>query len=225
MLHRADDGERRVRRAEPQRAVAAGSGMAPPAAPALARRPLHMLYVPRLTTVRAITNEPELHESLRRAVPHLSRVQLDTLPIVEQMRTVSEATSMVAAFGQALTWMIMMTPPPLVDGWKIAGRLVRPQMIVELAPQEAFWKKDYEILAEVLQLGFSRVFGTLVDEQCVAGPAAHVAWQKKLAAFNRWLYCNMTIPIAKAVTVVEKMARSERQFARAWRRATARGMR
>ena len=78
--------------------------------------------------------------------------------------------------------------PRVVDGGAAA--------VLELAPREAFWKKDYEILAHVLGLRFHRLYGNL--SHCLPRPTLAVRWQQRLAEFNRWLTCNLTVDAGRA---------------------------
>lgn len=162
-----------------------------------------VLYIPRLARVRAITNERELHKALCAAVPGLRRVVFDQMPLVEQMRAVGGASSMVAAFGQALTWMILMTPSGV--RWK---KHPRPRIeVLEIAPRGAFWKKDYDIIASVLGLAYKRVFAQTADNECTheAVPKTKVRWQQRLAAFKRWLFCNMTVNVSAVVEEARRL--------------------
>ena len=180
---------------------------------------LTMLYVPRLARVRAVTNEVQLHAALRRSIRHLRRVVLDDLSITEQMRTVSQAHSLLATFGQALTWMVMLPPPaPPATTSSTSRHRAAPLSILELAPRDAFWKKDYEILAGVLGMGYQRVYGTTAQDQCVPEPPAKLKWQQQLAAFNRWLHCNLTMDIPKVVRAARRMAISQWQAAQSLER-------
>jgi hypothetical protein len=80
-----------------------------------------------------------------------------------------------------------------------------PAAVLEMAPKEAFWKRDYQILAHVLGLRFQRLFGVLAE--CVPQPPIRVRWQQKLAAFNRWLTCNLTVDVNAVVEAVKAMER------------------
>ena len=75
--------------------------------------------------------------------------------------------------------------------------------VVELAPKEASWKRDYQILAHVLGLRFQRLFGTM--NGCLPQPPIRIRWQQRLAAFNRWLTCNLTIDVAEVVRTAKAM--------------------
>ena len=184
---------------------------APSAALALAAGPLQapprerlLLYVHRRSQVRSLSNEAELHASLRTTVPQTRRIELDSMPLAEQMRAVASATTLVAVFGQALTWMILLAPNQGGGVGGSAGALRGGSAaVVELSPREAFWKRDYEILSHVLGLRFTRLYGNL--SSCMPQPPVRGRWQQRLAEFNRWLTCNLTIDVAKVVRVARKM--------------------
>ena len=141
--------------------------------------------------MRALTNEAELHKALIQAVPYTHRVELDHMPLVEQMKLVSKATTLVAVFGQALTWMILQE-----DQNPAAA-------VLELAPKEAYWKRDYQILAGVLGLRFQRMYGKL--SACLPQPPIKVRWQQRLAEFNKWLFCNVTVDVEAVARAAKAM--------------------
>ena len=47
------------------------------------------------------------------------------------------------------------------------------------------------------------VVGTLGG--CLPQPPIRVRWQQRLAAFNRWLTCNLTIDVAEVVRTAKAM--------------------
>jgi hypothetical protein len=63
----------------------------------------------------------------------------------------------------------------------------------------------------VLGLGFVRVYGATADDECIAEtlPPQHLKWQERLADFNRWLHCNMTVDVSRAVEVARRVATAE----------------
>ena len=69
-----------------------------------------MLYVHRRGRTRALSNEHSLYSALSAVVPRLRRVELDGMPLVEQMRTVASSGALIGVFGQALTWMLLLPP-------------------------------------------------------------------------------------------------------------------
>ena len=170
-----------------------------------------LLYVHRDTPTRSVSNEAALHAGLRESCAarrvRLRRVVLDAMPLTEQMRAVANADILVAAFGQALTWMILL-PPPIAaisaaatpEGVGGDARRIGGSAVVELAPRDAFWKKDYEILARVLGLRYRRVYG--VTSACLPQPTRKVKWQQRLSDLSRWLTCNFTMNVSLAVEAV-----------------------
>jgi hypothetical protein len=180
----------------------AASPAAAAAGPVVGKRT--MLYVHRQGRTRAVTNEAALHAALLKGVPHLRRVVMDGMPLREQMETVAAATSLLAAFGQALTWMILLPPHASDQAAATAAREAAAGggghasgAVLELSPRDAFWKQDYQILAKVLGLRFNRVYGQV--SQCPPQPAFKVRWQQRLAGFNRWLSCNLTVDVPSVV--------------------------
>ena len=125
----------------------------------------------------------------------------------------------------ALTWMILLAPAQSATRVAVGAKLDAPLIVgheatnsrdskvdvfgggaaavVELAPKEASWKRDYQILAHVLGLRFQRLFGTM--NGCLPQPPIRVRWQQRLAAFNRWLTCNLTIDVAEVVRTAKAM--------------------
>ena len=177
-----------------------------------------MLYVHRHGATRVVTNERALHAALSVAIPHMHRVVLDGMPLHEQMRTVASATSLVAVFGQALTWMILLergesgasgsarTHGKGKDsGGKERGGNERGGAVLELSPKEAFWKQDYQILAKVLGLRFNRIYGKVTESECIKQPPLRVRWQQRLAEYNRWLTCNLTMDVPVVVKAAREM--------------------
>ena len=170
-----------------------------------------LLYVHRDAPTRSVSNEAALHAGLRESCAarrvRLRRVVLDAMPLTEQMRAVANADILVAAFGQALTWMILL-PPPIAaisaaatpEGVGGDARRIGGSAVVELAPRDAFWKKDYEILARVLGLRYRRVYG--VTSACLPQPTRKVKWQQRLSDLSRWLTCNFTMNVSLAVEAV-----------------------
>ena len=232
-----------------------------------------MLYVHRRGPTRVVTNERALHAALSAAIPHMQRVVLDGMPLHEQMRTVASATSLVAVFGQALTWMILLErgggegstagsahshgKESGGDERGISGSERAGGAVLELSPKEAFWKQDYQILAKVtaicclpplpglhlsrslaslsrslaslsrslashsrshsltashatprtkvLGLRFTRIYGKVAESECVKQPPLRVRWQQRLAAYNRWLTCNLTMDVPAVVQAAREM--------------------
>jgi hypothetical protein len=118
-----------------------------PALQPLPQRRRKLLYVHREARTRTITNDAAVHAGLSEACRgSLLRAVLDRMPLVEQMKMVSSATSIVAAFGQALTWMLLL-PPPAHGADEDEAETTARATVLELAPQEAFWKQDYQIRA------------------------------------------------------------------------------
>lgn len=148
-----------------------------------------MVYVHRRSVFRSLSNEAEVYSALHAAVPHVVRVELDAMPLTVQMRMIASASSLVAVFGQALTWMFLL--PPTIDNVGTTPRRESQSAIIELSPKDAFWKHDYQIFAGVLGLRYHRLYGATTG--CVPQPTSKVPWKNKLAAFNKWLTCNLTI--------------------------------
>ena len=68
-----------------------------------------------------------------------------------------------------------------------------------MAPREAHWKQDYETLAHVLRIRYTRVYGEQAQcpDELLPGEGQKARWQKRLASLQLWLRCNMTIDIPK----------------------------
>ena len=75
--------------------------------------------------------------------------------------------------------------------------------MLEICPKDAFWKQDYQILARVLGLRYRRIYGQL--GACLPQPALKVRWQQRLAAFNKWLSCNLTVSVAAVVEAAKDL--------------------
>ena len=75
--------------------------------------------------------------------------------------------------------------------------------VLELAPREAFWKKDYHILAHMLGLRFQRLYGNL--STCLPQPPLRVRWQQRLAEFNKWLTCNVSVDAEQVARTARAM--------------------
>ena len=75
--------------------------------------------------------------------------------------------------------------------------------VLEIAPKEASWKRDYQILASVLGLRYVRFYGRL--SACLPQPKIRVRWQQRLAEFNKWLTCNLTVDVTAVVRTAKAM--------------------
>lgn len=195
--------------AQASSSASASSSSSSRAALSHATRSRTVLYVHRRGVTRALSNERSLYVALAAAVPSLRRVELDTMPLYDQMRTVAEAGALVAVFGQALTWMLLLPHGDPRDAshhaagggsMKNAGSA---SAVLEISPKEAFWKRDYEILAGVLGLRFKRIFGRI--SECVAARKETVEWKARLAEFNKFLRCNVTVDVEKVVKAAREL--------------------